>query len=838
MKNFIKRKQVQAVMFLFAVLFGVLSVCSGMAVLITERAGLYNYNSFDKALKDEQEYLQKMYSYWILYSEKHPNSEAARDFSDINMKYVIKKDGKTVYSNCDESELKNPYKVTLDEGNLEDSGIDGGNSSLEICSNVFNVLLREFGFFYTNGSDKERYLKIEDILFNKKDNKFYLNFGNMLIPMNTVYFAREDVPDIDDETYSKDYLYDDNRGSYYAYDEEVYEDEGEVYEDDEEVKDKKTEEIKFEISSLKKEWDHVYFDDDQDSGISCRVKDLKILDDINDLGISVDEKAQIVGSYPYPSSWNECYFAIYSPDIEPNQKSYTVLSEVLPYEKMEEDTVDVFYQLESLMIILFDNRYNNIIMSVICAVICLCFICLYVYGRYTRSAEGEWAVNNLMRKIPLELYLLAAGAVIITSYAAAIESFEMLPGILNENIVPLIWIFVLCAAVIFTVGMLVIGETCVRMRDKVLLESMMLHAVYKYFRRICSKIMKIISENVNLFAKVIVIFVVISGAELLVILSTDYAMEMELLLWLVWKIVELLLVFKITVDLRHIQEKAKLTAHGNSGYKLNTDKMWWEIRKHGDYLNMIDNGVEIAVQKQMKSERMRTELITNVSHDIKTPLTSIINYADLLQKDGVSEEERAQYLDVLNRKSAELKKLIEDLIEASKASTGNITVDLQRCDVGVLMVQVLGEFEEKLESNELQLVTKENAGPIEIMADRRHLWRVFDNLMNNICKYSQPGTRVYIDVEMSDEDGNVNIIFRNTSKYPLNISGEELMERFVRGDSSRHTDGNGLGLAIAQSLTDLMKGKINITVDGDLFKVILTFPVSNGTDAAVKNDEQ
>ena len=225
--------------------------------------------------------------------------------------------------------------------------------------------------------------------------------------------------------------------------------------------------------------------------------------------------------------------------------------------------------------------------------------------------------------------------------------------------------------------------------------------------------------------------------------------------------------------------------------------------------------------EKMKSERFKTELITNVSHDIKTPLTSIINYVDLLEKEEIPNENAKEYLEVLERQSARLKKLIEDLIEASKASSGSLSVNLEKLEAGVFLVQTVGEFKEKTEKNKLDLQIKKPEEPIYIMADGRHFWRVIDNLMNNICKYAQPETRVYINLEQTGE--KVQITFRNTSRYPLNISSEELMERFVRGDSSRNTEGNGLGLSIAGSLMELMHGKMQLFVDGDLFKVVLEF---------------
>jgi signal transduction histidine kinase len=210
-----------------------------------------------------------------------------------------------------------------------------------------------------------------------------------------------------------------------------------------------------------------------------------------------------------------------------------------------------------------------------------------------------------------------------------------------------------------------------------------------------------------------------------------------------------------------------------------------------------------------------------VSHDIKTPLTSIINYADLIGKEPAGSEKMTEYAEVLLRQSERLKKLIEDLVEASKASTGNLEVVLAPCEVGVLLTQTAGEYQRRLLDADLTLVTRQPEHPVTILADGRRLWRIFDNLMNNICKYAQGGTRVYLT--LAEQEGQAVISFKNTSRSPLDISAEDLMERFVRGDASRGTEGNGLGLSIAKSLTDLQGGTMELTADGDLFKVVLRF---------------
>ena len=268
-------------------------------------------------------------------------------------------------------------------------------------------------------------------------------------------------------------------------------------------------------------------------------------------------------------------------------------------------------------------------------------------------------------------------------------------------------------------------------------------------------------------------------------------------------------------------DAAKRMRGGDLEIKVDDKLMLGAFRDFAAELNGLSDVVQLAAQKQMRSERMRTELITNVSHDIKTPLTSIINYVDLLQKPH-SQEDGEQYLEVLARQSARMKRLIDDLIELSKASTGNIPVELTRIDAVEAVNQALGEFMDKLKAAELTPLFRQPEEPLYIHADGRLLWRAMSNLLTNAVKYAQPGTRLYIDMVAVDK--KVCISLKNISRDPLNISAEELMERFVRGEASRNQEGSGLGLNIAQSMMELQHGALELLVDGDLFKAPLIFP--------------
>lgn len=244
-------------------------------------------------------------------------------------------------------------------------------------------------------------------------------------------------------------------------------------------------------------------------------------------------------------------------------------------------------------------------------------------------------------------------------------------------------------------------------------------------------------------------------------------------------------------------------------------------------VNDLGDGLRHALQEQMKSERMKADLITNVSHDLKTPLTSIINYVDLLKREELHNEKANEYLEVLDQKSQRLKQLTEDLVEASRASSGNVVLDIRRIDVKELLMQTSGEFVERFEARGLQLVENFPQNPQYVDADGRRLWRIIENLFRNVEKYAMPHTRVYLDL-INDGD-RVAFSLKNISENPLNISPEELTERFTRGDESRSTEGSGLGLSIAKDLTEIQKGTFEIYLDGDLFKVTVSFPIASET---------
>lgn len=279
-----------------------------------------------------------------------------------------------------------------------------------------------------------------------------------------------------------------------------------------------------------------------------------------------------------------------------------------------------------------------------------------------------------------------------------------------------------------------------------------------------------------------------------------------------------------------IADAIEKIAGGDTSYQMNLAGLEGKELKVGNMINSIGTGLERALQEQVKSERLKADLITNVSHDIKTPLTSIINYVDLLKREQIPGERAQEYLKVLDQKSQRLKNLTEDLVEASKASSGNVKLEMTTLDIVEMIWQTNGEFEEKFATRSLELVSTLPESSILIEADGRHLWRVLENVYNNAFKYAMEHTRVYTDLELKDD--KIYFTIKNISANPLNVQGEELTERFVRGDVSRTTEGSGLGLSIAQSLTKLQGGTFEILIDGDLFKVRVGFGVKKTDQTA------
>ena len=443
-----------------------------------------------------------------------------------------------------------------------------------------------------------------------------------------------------------------------------------------------------------------------------------------------------------------------------------------------------------------------------------------------RRPAREEVVPNWQEKLPFDLYLLVDGvlaAVLILVLAEALRNFYLVP-----------FVDVLALGTAAGLAVLFLGlwmTLCARVK----LGQWWRNTVIFRLLGLCWRILKWLGRNLRavgrglltllrgipLVWKTVLLLAAICLYELICIAGLHWNVEGLFVSWLLEKLILCAGVLFLALQLRRLQESGAALAAGDLDAKVDTRHMYWDFRRHGENLNAISQGMGIAVEKQLKSERLKTELITNVSHDIKTPLTSIINYVDLLRRDHTPEQQE-EYLSVLDRQSRKLKKLTEDLVEVSKASTGNLPVNASRRSISELLSQALGEYCEKLEGAQLEPVLSLPQHDLFACVDGTLMWRVLDNLFSNACKYAQSGTRLYIDA--AERDGQVCLAFKNISRERLNIPADELLERFVRGDSARSTEGSGLGLNIARSLTELQGGTFSLSIDGDLFKVELMLP--------------
>lgn len=490
---------------------------------------------------------------------------------------------------------------------------------------------------------------------------------------------------------------------------------------------------------------------------------------------------------------------------------YTVAAEYVPALNRE----DLFFEWNNKVTWLYGVEDSLILWEALATLFFLVSTGALVY-----TANGDKKELKLIHRCPLGLYLCGVAAIEIGLGALCVLVVNLW-NYRNVNFSPNTAMFLLVQMVALMILLLLWGISNLATRIKT--GTLYRYSEFYYIIRPIVKIRELVRENASLFWKVLIGTGVLAVLQLIAIISGMYKEELLLLLFALYKLVEIPVILFLVFQMMRLQKGSERIANGDLSEPIDTSKMFWEFKKHGDNINKVGDGISRAVEEQLKSERFKTELITNVSHDIKTPLTSIINYVDLMKKENITDPTLCEYVEVLDRQSGRLKKLIEDLMEASKASTGNLKVEPEACDIAMLLGQVVGEFEERFQQVGLETIILRPEDAVYIQVDGRHMWRILDNLMTNIYKYSLPYSRVYMELEQ--KDGRAVLCFKNISKTQLNISSDALMERFVRGDSSRNTEGSGLGLSIAQSLTELMQGTMKLDIDGDLFKVTLTFPI-------------
>lgn len=453
---------------------------------------------------------------------------------------------------------------------------------------------------------------------------------------------------------------------------------------------------------------------------------------------------------------------------------------------------------------LISARYLLIVLTILLLAVCLfLFIFLLCAMGHKEGVDGIY--QCWLNKIPLDLFL-ALLALLLLAWASFLGDIWYID----------FWYYILLAFGTAALALTLILSVAGRAKAPGFFKNTIVYMVFAWIFRGLGRI--------PMVWRTMLIWVCWCFVDLYFTFSNSYYYDSLLpAFWVISRAVLTIVILYLASSLRLLQKEGQAIADGQTDYKGKPIPRWLPaLKKHEENLQSIQLGIQKAVDEQTRAERMKTELITNVSHDIKTPLTSIVNYVDLLEKEDIQPEKAKEYVDVLNRQAARLKKLTEDLVEASKASSGSLPVHLAPTDVNVLLSQLAGDYLEKLEDAQLEPIFRPAPSQPVIQADGQLLSRVLGNLFSNICKYAMPGTRVYF--ESAADENTVSLTFKNISKYELNIPAEELMARFVRGDRSRHTEGSGLGLSIAQSLTELQGGTFRLEIDGDLFKAVVTFP--------------
>ena len=463
---------------------------------------------------------------------------------------------------------------------------------------------------------------------------------------------------------------------------------------------------------------------------------------------------------------------------------------------------------ETLYTYMLENRTQPIYATIL-SIGLLIIIIIYLFWSIGHK-EGEVGITlNSIDKIPYEilvfvcLMILSVALAVVVNIGGTINYVILLVGILG---------YLVCYAMCAVIGV----TTIKRIKAKKFIKSFLIYKIGKWcFDKIQGWLRTInqkATENKRIFWYYL-LFIIIS-IMLASLFYTGIAIILLIGFW-IWAYYQ---IKKYILEQEKIKNALKDIYEGKSNdVHLNESELRGALKEMAIYVNDIASGFSNAINESLKSERLKTELITNVSHDIKTPLTSIINYVDLLKKENIQDEKVKEYIDILDKKSQRLKKLTEDLVEASKVSSGNVKLNLENINIKELFNQTIGEFKDRFEEKNLIIETTIPNDNIKINADSRYLYRIIENLFSNITKYALEGSRVYIDI--IEKEKIVDISIKNISKDKLNISSDELMQRFVRGDKSRYTEGSGLGLSIAKSLTELQGGTFDIIIDGDLFKV-------------------
>lgn len=464
--------------------------------------------------------------------------------------------------------------------------------------------------------------------------------------------------------------------------------------------------------------------------------------------------------------------------------------------------------------------YNYSIILLPLSMIALIIAIIAIINGIGKTAKYEEIHLTWFDKWKLEIVTFIILSIIMLSTMAVIMCFDVLDSILRW---PIGIIGIITSLIFIYLMLILLLETIVkRIKTHTIIKSSLIYAIFHQIAELV--------RNRKITTKLVLFYgsFCLAGFICTLGIMNSYSSKSAffwVIMLIILAITTFYLLFKKLKEFEKVKEALKNIYEGNTEVYINPNELNGDVKKMAIYIDDIAGGLSNAIQESLKSERLKTELITNVSHDIKTPLTSIINYVDLLKKEKMPNEKAQEYLMVLENKSQRLKKLTEDLVEASKASSGNIKLNMEKLNVIELVKQVSGEFEDKFKESKLTEIMTVPEEAVYIEADGRYMYRILENIYANTAKYAMENTRVYVDVKKAKE--NVVINMKNVSKDKLNISADELMQRFVRGEASRNTEGSGLGLSIATSLTELQGGKFQIYLDGDLFKVTIEFKIKD-----------
>jgi len=572
-----------------------------------------------------------------------------------------------------------------------------------------------------------------------------------------------------------------------------------------------------------------------------RNKAIQYFDNFQNTYYTITTEENVSSNYPYTSDYEMPSEIIEEPDEENTDIVSTdssntterliktfhtqTIKDLKIYTTYKEEVIerndDIFFKELISRLEPYEVQMYYLIPASAIIVVVLCIYLIIAIG-HTKGKEGI-DINDF-DKIPIEIILCVATIIVILIIGAAGEFIRVIYDEYYDLAISLLLTgyfvsYIVCALT---------GVTIIkRIKAKILIKDSITGRTCRFCFKILKKIFKQIdkackeiSNSLTVTAKVIIFIIGYAvGMILLIGLFEGLGAGIALIItaYFIYKFIERINCYK------KIENHLKEMYEGDHTKKLFSSDFVPEFQDVIKYINDVSSGFENAIQEGIKSEKLKTELITNVSHDIKTPLTSIINYVDLLKKEEIDNPKIKEYIDILDSKSQRLKKLTEDLVEASKASSGNVKLNIEKINIGELIKQTTGEFEDRFNEKKLEIITKIPEGIVYISADNRYMYRVIENLFSNISKYALESSRVYVDVVR--DGGKVKIAIKNISKERLNISADELMQRFVRGDKSRTTEGSGLGISISKSLTELQKGKFDLQVDGDLFKVELEFDI-------------